>query len=100
MTQQLTIRAWKDERYRQTLAPEDQAALAISPVGPIDLDDADLGEVVGGEMADLTQTTICGTGLGCFTVVVIAVSKNISCGACDATLWSGSCYVSSVGCCP
>ena len=100
MTHQLTIRAWKDERYRQTLAPEDQAALPISPVGTIDLDDADLGDVAGGEMDALTQTTICGTGLGCLTVVVVAISKNISCGACDTTLWSGSCYVSSVGCCP
>jgi mersacidin/lichenicidin family type 2 lantibiotic len=99
MTHQLTIRAWKDERYRQTLAPEDQAELPISPVGTIDLDDADLGDVAGGEMA-LTQTTICGTGLGCVTVVVIAISQNISCGACDTTLWSGSCYASSIGCCP
>jgi len=100
MTHQLTIRAWKDERYRQTLAPEDQAALPISPVGTIELDDTDLGDVAGGEMAQVTQTTICGTGLGCLTVVVIAISKNISCGACDTTLWSGSCYASSIGCCP
>jgi mersacidin/lichenicidin family type 2 lantibiotic len=100
MTHQVTIRAWKDERYRQTLAPEDQAALPISPVGPIDLDDADLGDVAGGYVEQLTQTTICGTGLGCLTVVVIAISKNISCGACDTTLWSGTCYASSVGCCP
>jgi len=86
-----TIRAWKDADYRQTLPAEDAAATQ-SPAGTIELDDADLGDVAGGTAAGLTQTGICGTSMACVTVV--------SCGACAATLWSGTCAVSSVGCCP
>ena len=93
-----TIRAWKDADYRQMLSAED-AADAQSPAGTIELDDGDLGDVAGGTAA-VTQTTICGTSLGCVTVITLALSKNISCGACTASLWSGTCYASSVGCCP
>lgn len=92
-----TIRAWKDADYRETLSAANVAA-APSPAGTIDLDDDDLGEAAGS--APLTETTICGTTLGCVVVISIAVSKNISCGSCETTLWSGSCAVSSVGCCP
>ena len=94
-----TVRAWKDAAYRQSLSAEDAAATQ-SPAGTIELDDADLGDVAGGTAAGLTQTGICGTSMACVTVVTIAISKNISCGACAATLWSGTCAVSSVGCCP
>ena len=93
-----TIRAWKDADYRQMLSAEDAAA-AQSPAGTIELDDGDLGDIAGGTAA-VTQTTICGTSLGCVTVITLALSKNISCGACTASLWSGTCYASSVGCCP
>lgn len=94
-----TIRAWKDESYRLTLDPEERLSVPSSPAGAIELADADLGEVAGGSVA-ITQTTICGTSLPCVTVITIAISKNVSCGACDTTLWSGSCDVSSIGCCP
>jgi len=94
-----TIRAWKDESYRLTLDPEERSSVPASPAGTIELADADLGEVAGGS-APITQTTICGTSIACATVISIAISKNLSCGACDATLWAGSCAVSSVGCCP
>ena len=97
MHDQATIRAWKDADYREMPDAEGVAAIQ-SPAGSIELDDIDLGEVAAG--APLTETSICGTTLGCVTVVTIAISKNISCGACDTTLWSGSCYASSVGCCP
>lgn len=100
MTDHHTIRAWKDEAYRLTLAPENRDALPVSPAGPIELNDADLGDVAGGDVAIVTQTTICVTSLACVTVATIAISRNISCGACPQTLWSGSCAVSSVGCCP
>ena len=93
-----TIRAWKDEGFRLTLADADRARLPESPAGLIELDDADLGEVAGGE--GITQTTVCGTSWACVTVATIAISKNMSCGACDTTLWSGTCAVSSLGCCP
>ena len=94
-----TIRAWKDADFRLTL-PSHDGVIPESPAGAIELDDVDLGAVAGGYVDPLTQGTICGTGLACFTAITIAVSKNISCGACDTTLWSGTCYVSSVGCCP
>lgn len=99
MTDDLTIRAWKDERFRSGLTPEEQAALPPSPTGSIELEDRDLTDVAGGD-AGLTDTTICATGLACLTVLTIAISKNMSCGACDTTLWSGTCAVSSIGCCP
>jgi len=95
-----TIRAWKDESYRLTLDPEARSAVPESPAGTIELSDADLGEVAGGSQLLVTQTTICITSLACVTVATIAISQNISCGACDHTLWSGSCWASSVGCCP
>jgi len=94
-----TIRAWKDEDYRLTLDPNAQASLQESPAGSIELADTDLGAPSGGSVA-ITQGGICATSLPCFTVVTVAISKNISCGACDTTLWSGSCDVSSIGCCP
>jgi mersacidin/lichenicidin family type 2 lantibiotic len=94
-----TIRAWKDEGFRLAMADADRAMLPESPAGLIELDDADLGEVAGGD-AGITQTTICGTSWACVTVAAIAISKNMSCGACETTLWSGSCDVSSLGCCP
>jgi mersacidin/lichenicidin family type 2 lantibiotic len=95
-----TIRAWKEEDYCLTLDPGVRAEVPPSPAGAIELSDADLGEAAGGIVEAVTQTTICATGLGCLTVITIAISKNISCGACDTTLWSGTCWVSSVGCCP
>lgn len=97
MHDQMTIRAWKDADYRQALSAAD-SAVAPSPAGTIDLDDDDLGEVAAG--AAITETSICATTLGCAAVISIAISKNMSCGACDTTLWSGSCAVSSIGCCP
>ena len=71
-----------------------------SPAGSIELTDADLGDVAGGDIEIVTQTTICVTSLACVTVATIAISRNISCGSCPETLWSGSCSFSSIGCCP
>jgi mersacidin/lichenicidin family type 2 lantibiotic len=94
------VRVWKDQDYRLTLDPDERATVPASPVGSIELEDVDLGDVAGGDIAILTQTTVCVTSLACVTVATIAISKNISCGACDQTLWSGTCAVSSIGCCP
>ncbi len=41
-------RAWKDEAYRASLTDEQRASLPEHPVGPIELDDAQLSGVVGG----------------------------------------------------
>jgi len=93
------IRAWKDSDYRETLDARELASLPASPIGNVELSDEQLGEIAGGDMA-VTQTGICATTLPCLAVATIAISKNVSCGACDVTLWSGTCAVSSVGCCP
>jgi mersacidin/lichenicidin family type 2 lantibiotic len=95
-----TIRAWKDEDFRLTLDPAERDALPPSPAGAIELADTDLGDIAGGDIAIITQTTVCVTTWACVTVATIAISKNISCGACPQTLWSGSRAVSSIGCCP
>lgn len=95
-----TIRAWKDEGFRLTLSDTDRALLPESPAGSIELADADLGETAGGDDAAVTETSICATGWPCAIVATIAISKNMSCGACPTTLWSGTCAVSSIGCCP
>jgi mersacidin/lichenicidin family type 2 lantibiotic len=92
------IRAWKDSEYRLTLGDAAAAALPPSPVGTIELSDEELGDAAGGAIA-ITQTTICATTWACVTLATIAISQNMSCGACDTTLWSGTCAVSSIGCC-
>jgi len=98
MRDERIIRAWKDIDFRASLDVEEQADMA-SPVGAIELTDGDLGGAAGGADA-VTATSFCATSWACAVTVSIAVSKNISCGACDQTLWSGSCAVSSIGCCP
>jgi mersacidin/lichenicidin family type 2 lantibiotic len=41
-------RAWKDELYRQSLSEEERHMLPESPVGELELTDADLAVVFGG----------------------------------------------------
>lgn len=43
-----TVRAWKDEMYRNSLSSDVQATLPESPVGTLELSDADLEDVNGG----------------------------------------------------
>jgi mersacidin/lichenicidin family type 2 lantibiotic len=93
-----TTRAWKDIEYRASLGDEAEG-LAPSPVGTIELDDEDLGETAGGAVAILTQTSICTTSLPCAGAILVTVSNQVSCGACDTTLWHGTCAASSIGCC-
>jgi mersacidin/lichenicidin family type 2 lantibiotic len=66
------IRAWKDEAYRMSLTPEQRSALPANPAGLIELQDADLDDVVGGARPvppppppPRTQPgSGCGTGTG------------------------------------
>jgi len=44
------IRAWKDAGYRQSLSEADQAKLPANPAGMIELTEADLGVVSGGNL--------------------------------------------------
>ena len=99
MRDQRTIRAWKDLDFRASLEPNADADLPSSPVGIIELEDADLGDPSGGVVAAITQTSICATSLPCAATIAIAVSNQISCGACEESLWHGTCGFSSVGCC-
>ncbi len=42
-------RAWKDEEYRQSLSEEELLSLPENPVGELELTDADLEAVYGGQ---------------------------------------------------
>jgi mersacidin/lichenicidin family type 2 lantibiotic len=57
MSKKKIIRAWKDEEYRKSLSEAERAQLPASPVGLVDLSDAELAGVVGGvlDLADPTQ---------------------------------------------
>src|SRR5262245_41920704 len=94
-----TIRAWKDLDFRASLGDASGVEVADSPVGTIELADEDLGDTAGGMIYAATQTSICATTTGCATAILVAISNTLSCGACDTTLWHGSCSASSIGCC-
>jgi mersacidin/lichenicidin family type 2 lantibiotic len=98
MGDQRTIRAWKDLDFRALLDANEQAELPASPVGTIELADGDLGDPSGGAVP-ITQTSICATSLPCAASIAITISNQISCGACDESLWHGTCGFSSIGCC-
>ena len=93
-----TIRAWKDVDFRESLDDEEVGGVAPSPVGTIELADEDLGDAAGGNVA-ITVTTICTTSMPCATGIIVTISNQISCGVCETTLWHGTCYASSIGCC-
>jgi mersacidin/lichenicidin family type 2 lantibiotic len=48
MSNNKTIRAWKDPVYRNSLSEAERAALPANPAGSIEISDADLGKVAGG----------------------------------------------------
>jgi mersacidin/lichenicidin family type 2 lantibiotic len=43
------IRAWKDEAYRASLSDAERAALPANPAGAIELTEAELDNVAGGQ---------------------------------------------------
>jgi mersacidin/lichenicidin family type 2 lantibiotic len=45
------VRAWKDEAYRRSLSPEEQAMLPENPAGVLELSDAELQVIHGGNSA-------------------------------------------------
>jgi len=62
MTTEQIIRAWKDAVYRNSLTPAELATLPSNPAGAIDLSDADLEQVRGGQAnAPYTYGRICGS---------------------------------------
>jgi mersacidin/lichenicidin family type 2 lantibiotic len=67
------IKALKDERFREGLTPEDQAAMPSNPAGIVELSDEDMELVVGGLAAQtgtgspncecvITRTAVSGGG--------------------------------------
>ena len=49
------IRAWKDESYRLSLSDAARALVPESPVGPVELRDADADGAGASAMAKITQ---------------------------------------------
>ena len=62
MSNERTIRAWKDADYRRRLSAADRARLEVSPVGPVELSDEELGEVAGGTLIHVILWTSYLTG--------------------------------------
>ena len=50
-------RAWKDEEYRRSLSAEERAGIPANPAGLIELTDADMGKVTGGNSHLCTLVT-------------------------------------------
>ncbi len=47
MSTESIIRFWKDEEYRLSLSEAERAVMPANPAGAIELDDAELGAVIG-----------------------------------------------------
>ena len=58
MSVEQVIRAWRDEEYREELSATDQASLMASPIGEIELSDAELEGVDGGTVSSPVCTII------------------------------------------
>ena len=59
------IRAWKDEEYRMSLSDEERSLLPDNPAGPMELSDADLESIVGGDgKSHGGSGLVCSVGCG------------------------------------
>ena len=70
MSKMNIIRAWKDREYRNSLTAAERALLPENPAGLVELLDADLAEVAGGDMTHpMTYNShypaICCPTMGC-----------------------------------
>jgi mersacidin/lichenicidin family type 2 lantibiotic len=63
------IRAWEDPEYRASLSPEERPE---SPVGGIELTDAELGQVMGAARTGGSS----GGSVGCNTCACVATRGN------------------------
>ena len=52
------VRAWKDVKYRQSLSPEQRAQVPEHPAGMMNLTDADLDQVAGGQNTYFTLNSL------------------------------------------
>lgn len=80
------VNAWRDDEYRADLDEASLKALPISPIGEIDLSDADLEQVAGGEAAS--------TSWACAIITLITAQY------CVSILAGGTCTQQTSGCCP
>jgi mersacidin/lichenicidin family type 2 lantibiotic len=62
------IRAWEDPDYRSSLSAEERSAIPDSPVGGIELTDAELSQVLGGAQS--------GNSVGCNTKTCVTTRGN------------------------
>jgi mersacidin/lichenicidin family type 2 lantibiotic len=61
MSNEQIIRAWKDASYRSSLGAAEIAQLPAHPAGLVELSDAQLNAVSGGNGPVTKPTLICGT---------------------------------------
>jgi len=80
------VNAWRDDEYRESLDEASRAILPASPIGEIDLSDADLEQVAGGEEA---------TSAWCISLVTLFSTLY-----CISILNGGTCAGDTSGCCP
>jgi len=67
MSNKNIIRAWKDPVYRNSLSESERAALPANPAGAIEISDADLGKISGGDIIETwTCSLFCPTPLCSF----------------------------------
>jgi len=60
------IKAWKNPAYRNTLSPEEQAALPANPAGNVEMSDERLGHFAGGIARNPPpHTALCKTQIAC-----------------------------------
>ena len=72
------IRAWKDEAYRASLSEEERSMLPASPVGELELSDAELESVLGADGGLLSLgvfSVICASA----NVLPLALLGSVSC---------------------
>ncbi|MBV9232316.1 MAG: mersacidin/lichenicidin family type 2 lantibiotic [Chloroflexi bacterium] len=72
------IRAWKDEAYRASLSEEERSMLPASPVGELELSDAELESVLGAQGGLLSvgiTSVICASA----NVIPLALLGPVSC---------------------
>ena len=63
-----TIQAWKDEDYRGTLSAQDLTEIQETPVGVVELDEADLEFIGGGDTESFFTLGCCPASTGCSIV--------------------------------
>jgi mersacidin/lichenicidin family type 2 lantibiotic len=80
------IKSWRNEEYRESLDARTRELLPESPVGAVDLSEADLTAVFGGNEAPIDTTTL--TSL---TPYLIEYSVSV--------IEGGSCRMGTNGCC-